>query len=96
MTTMERLPSGEQIWQAKVDTSGRVLLPVEARAELGLRNGDHVVLVRDERGLHLKTVAQIGQEIQEYFAGLWPREQDVAAELLSERREEAAREAGGD
>lgn len=89
-------PESNQVWQTKVDTSGRVLLPVEARTELGLQSGDQVVLVRDETGLHLKTVAQVRREIQDYFAGLWPQDVDVVAELLEERRQEAAREAGGD
>jgi AbrB family looped-hinge helix DNA binding protein len=96
MTEATPSPHPGNVWQTKIDSSGRIVLPAEARAELGLERGDEVVLVRDDDGLHVKTPAQLTMEVQAYFAALWPSERDVAAELIRERREEAARETRGD
>lgn len=96
MTEATHSPQPGNVWQTKIDASGRIVLPAEARAELGLERGSEVVLVRDGEGLHVKTPAQLAAEVQDYFAALWPNERDVAAELIRDRRDEAARETRGD
>jgi AbrB family transcriptional regulator (stage V sporulation protein T) len=96
MTETGQSLGANTVWQTKLDASGRIVLPAEARLELGLDQGDEVLLVRDEHGLHVKTPAQLVREVQAYFSALWPKERSVTEELLRERREEALREAGGD
>jgi AbrB family looped-hinge helix DNA binding protein len=41
-----------------IDQSGRILIPAEVRASLGVRGGDRLVLLREEDGFRLLTRAQ--------------------------------------
>jgi AbrB family looped-hinge helix DNA binding protein len=56
MFTSVSLPHA--IYHVKLDSRGRVLVPVELRRNLGLKPGDRVVLTCTERGLLLQTLKQ--------------------------------------
>ena len=43
-----------QTYHLKVDSSGRIVLPAEARARNHIAEGDTVVVVEDNNGLHVK------------------------------------------
>lgn len=83
---------GRRSYHAKVDGSGRIVLPVEIRNELKLSAGDELLLVEDNAGFRLKTSEQALLEAQAYFASFVPPGVSLVDELLRERREEAARE----
>jgi AbrB family looped-hinge helix DNA binding protein len=78
--------------RVKVDATGRVVLPVEARQRFGIKPGEELILEADEQGLRLKTVRQAIAEAQALFARFVPPGVSLVEELLAERREEAARE----
>ena len=58
-----------QVYHLKVDSSGRIVLPADARARNRIAEGDTVTVVADNHGLHIKTREQIKAEVQAYFAG---------------------------
>jgi bifunctional DNA-binding transcriptional regulator/antitoxin component of YhaV-PrlF toxin-antitoxin module len=82
----------QQIYRLKVDSSGRVALPIDARNRHHIAHGDTVVIVDDKRGLHIKTHAQILAEAQAYFATLAPPDVLLSQELLNDRRAEHERD----
>lgn len=82
-------------YQAKVIAGGKIVIPAELRRELGISDGDSLVLERDARGgIVLKTFAQVVREVQdEVRAALPPGDRSsIVDELLADRRAEAARE----
>ena len=72
--------------------SGRVVIPGEYRRKLGLRSGDEIILHLDEEGLHLYTPAQAVARAQALARRYVPERRSLSDELISERREETARE----
>jgi len=81
-----------QVYRLKVDTSGRIVLPADARSRHHIENGDTVVVVEDERGIHIKTREQIKNEVQAYFATLAPPDVLLSEEILRDRRAEHERD----
>ena len=81
-----------KIWNAKIDSSGRVLLPAELRQSLGVKEGDQLLLIKDSKGLHLKSFEESLAEIQDYFRSLAPASELWSEEIMAERRREAAHE----
>lgn len=77
-----------QTYHLKVDFSGRIVLPAEARARNHIAEGDTVVVAEDNNGLHVKTRDQIVAEAQAYFAKLAPPGVLLSEELLKDRRAE--------
>ena len=81
-----------QTYHLKVDSSGRIVLPAEARARKQIAEGDTVVVVEDNNGLHVKTRDQIVAEAQAYFASFVPRGVLLSEEILQDRRSEIERD----
>jgi AbrB family looped-hinge helix DNA binding protein len=82
----------QQIYNLKVDSSGRIVLPAEARDRQHIGSGDTVVMVVDDHGLHIKTRDQIKAEVQAYFADLAPPDVMLSEEILNDRRSEHERD----
>ncbi len=90
---MELAAHHEQVWHTSVDSSGRVLVPVELRQQLGAIKGSALVWVKShEHGVQLKTFEQSLVEIQDYYMSLSPPDEIWSEELIRERRREAERE----
>lgn len=52
-------------YQAKVIAGGKIVIPAELRRELGIEEGDSLVLERDSAGgIAIKTYAQVVREVQ--------------------------------
>lgn len=81
-----------KIWNTKIDSSGRVLLPAELRQSLGVKEGDQLLLIKDANGLHLKSFEESLAEIQDHFLSLAPSTGRWSEEIVAERRREAAHE----
>ena len=77
---------------ARLGKSGRLVIPVELRRELGVEAGDEVILRLDEEGLHVSTPAQALVRAQAFVKGLGLEGRNLAGELVAERRREAAEE----
>jgi len=86
------MSSERQTYHLKVDSSGRIVLPAEARARNHITEGDTVVVVEDGNGLHVKTREQIVAEAQAYFASFVPRDVLLSEEILADRRAEHERD----
>ncbi len=66
---------------------GRLVIPADIRARVGLEAGTPLILVDSPTGLLLLTRTQARAMIKEQLAG-----KDLVAELIAERRAEAAAE----
>jgi AbrB family looped-hinge helix DNA binding protein len=78
---------------AKVEKSGRILIPAPVRRQLGLKEGESEVLVEvDQTGLKVSTRRQIIERSREMLRKYIPEGTDLAAELIEDRRREAQRE----
>jgi AbrB family looped-hinge helix DNA binding protein len=78
--------------KTKLGQSGRVVIPREYRRRLGLKSGDEIIMHLDETGLHIYTPAQAVARAQALVRRYIPEGRSLSGELISERREEAARE----
>jgi AbrB family looped-hinge helix DNA binding protein len=78
---------------ARVNQQGRIVIPAECRAAAGLKPGDDLLIEAVGEGeLRLLTRAQAIKEAQAIVARYVPKNRDLVAELIAERRAEAARE----
>jgi AbrB family transcriptional regulator, stage V sporulation protein T len=73
-------------YHAKVIAGGKIVIPAELRRELGIKDGDSLVIERDEGGnLLLKTYAQVVKEVQTKFRAMVGPDYTVD-QFLQERR----------
>ncbi len=78
----------------KIGPQGRIVLPAAVRRELGLKEGDELLLLLLEGHIQLLTRDQLMQRVQARFKDI-PPEVDMVADLIAERREEARKEEMG-
>lgn len=76
-----------QYFNLKLQAQGRLVVPTVVRAELGVGEGDEVILLKDDHGYRLTTRAAL----IEAATGSLLREdgRDLTGELLAERRQAA-------
>ena len=73
-------------YHAKVIMGGKIVIPAELRRDLGIKEGDSLVIERDdEGGLSIKTFGQVVREEQRSFRAIVGAEYTVD-EFLAERR----------
>jgi AbrB family looped-hinge helix DNA binding protein len=77
---------------AKVEESGRVLIPAAVRKQLGIKAGEEIVVRVDETGLSLGTRDQAIARIQKRLRRVIPAGRVLSQELIKDRRAEARRE----
>jgi len=82
----------KQVYHLKVDSSGRILLPSEARERHRIASGDTLVVTEDAYGIRLKTRDEAIAEAQAYFATLAPPEVLLSDEINQDRRAEHERD----
>lgn len=79
----------------RVEKSGRVLIPVAVRRQLGLKEGASDLLLNiDETPIGVSTRAQGLARAREILSKYHKPGDDWTSELITERREEARREDG--
>ena len=83
-------------YSARVDNSGRIVIPAELRERLHFRPGDELVLRETAGSLSVRSYDQALAEAQAYFGGLVEPGVSAVDELLAERRAEVSREAAKD
>ena len=81
-----------RVYQARVDSSGRIVIPAEARSRNKIKEGDTLVVVEDDHGLHVKSLDQALAEAQDYFATLAPPDVMLSDEIIADRRSERERD----
>jgi len=82
-------------YHVKVIAGGKIVIPAELRREFGIKDGDSLVIERDEHGsMVLKTYEQVVKEVQAQFRALLPKDYtgSMVDELIADRRAEAALE----
>jgi len=72
----------------KVGVGGRLVIPREYRAALGIEPGDTVILLMKPDGLHVLTPAQAVSQAQALVRRYVTAERHLSDELIAERREE--------
>ena len=82
-----------ETYTTRLEKSGRILIPAAVRRHLGLSEGSQVLVRVEDSGTFQVTsrsqvLAKVRQEIRKYI----PAGQDLAEELIRDRRAEVARE----
>lgn len=77
----------------KMSEGRRIAIPAEVCQEYGFRPGQPVVLEPSEAGLIVRPLDAVVKEVQAFFARVAPPDVLLSDELLTDRREEAKREA---
>jgi AbrB family looped-hinge helix DNA binding protein len=78
---------------ARINQQGRIVIPAECRAAAGLKPGDELVIdFIGEGELRIRTRRRAIQQARELLANRVPKDRDLVAELIAERRNEAAGE----
>jgi bifunctional DNA-binding transcriptional regulator/antitoxin component of YhaV-PrlF toxin-antitoxin module len=75
-----------------VTEDGRVIIPVNALAELGVKTPEHVSTTVVDGELVLDTLEAVIKRAQAYYRQFVPEGVSLVDELIAERRAEAARE----
>ncbi|HTT78809.1 MAG TPA: AbrB/MazE/SpoVT family DNA-binding domain-containing protein [Stellaceae bacterium] len=79
--------------RTRVNQQGRIVIPAECRAAAGIKPGDDLLVEAVGEGeLRLRTPAQAIKAAQDIVARHVPKDRDLVAELIAERRAEAQRE----
>jgi len=78
--------------RTRVGAGGRVVIPAAYRKALGVRPGDHLLLVLDGSQVRLLTPAEAIRSAQALVRRHVRKGRRLSDELLAERRREAARE----
>ena len=77
--------------RVSVGPKGRVVIPVEVRRELGIREGSELVAIVEGQAVVLVPRSAIKSRLRSMFADVGV---SMSEELLDERRREASRESG--
>lgn len=83
-------------FKVRVAAGGRIEIPVEVRQELGIREGEDILLSRSGDGYRLTTFQEAIRQAQDLFTRTKKPGEMVVDEFLRERREEAAKEVRDD
>ena len=80
------------VYSAKLEKSGRILIPAEVRRKLNLKEGSQVLLRVDDTGIGMETREQALTRIRKELRRYVPEGVCLSEELIQERRAEAERE----
>ena len=81
--------------EIRVGAQGRLVIPVALRKALKLKPGDRLIARQEGECLVLERREVIEKRLQDRFRHI-PSDVSLVDELIAERREDAAREAGDD
>jgi AbrB family looped-hinge helix DNA binding protein len=79
--------------QLRISANGRICIPADVRARLGLKDGDTVLLSETEKGLMLRTPDQVMREARARFRAIrGSRDGSVVDDFIEWKREGVGRE----
>lgn len=76
-------------YHLKVQAQGGVVVPTDIRTDLGVQQGDELILLKEENGYRLTSRRLLALELQGSLKN--PLGRDLTQELLDDRRAEAAK-----
>ena len=77
--------------KATIDNTGRVVIPAAFRKALGVKSGDQLIVILEEKSVRLMTAQEAVREARRLLH--LPRHgRSLTDELIQDRREAAARE----
>ena len=80
---------------ATLDRAGRVLIPAAIRKELGLGEGEELIIRMKNGSIEMYTLAEAIRRAQEYCKQFKKSGESVVDELLEDRRREVPKELAG-
>lgn len=83
-----------ELWNCRIDTSGRIVLPLPLRTEKQLKSGDELIVTVENGDMVLRTYNQVITRLQAQFSESVPDGVSLVQELIAERRREAELEKG--
>jgi AbrB family looped-hinge helix DNA binding protein len=83
-----------EVYRAKLNDEGRLVIPAACRKQLGLHPGQEVLLQMTRDGVLLTTFDQALKHFQDEVTGLVGPGVSLVGEMIADRRVEAAREVG--
>lgn len=84
--------SDTRVFQTTVDSSGRVLLPIELRNELHATKGTTLLWVKSPDGLQLRTFEQSLADVQDYYQRLSLAVDIWSEDIIARRKRESSNE----
>jgi AbrB family looped-hinge helix DNA binding protein len=78
--------------RTRLNENGRIVIPAAMRAALGLHPGDEVILIIEDGELRVTTSLRRAERAQRLVRKYVPKGVSLSAELIADRRREAARE----
>ena len=82
----------EEIWNCRIDSTGRIRLPKSMRSGQNWNAGDQISFCRIGEEIVLHRSERLLDDLVQAFRTQIPEGIDLVEELCAERREEAARE----
>ena len=82
----------QNTYRMTVDSSGRIVLPVEARQRHCIREGDVVVGFDDASGLTIRTLDEVLAQSRDFFKTLAPEGALLSDQINADRRVESERD----
>jgi bifunctional DNA-binding transcriptional regulator/antitoxin component of YhaV-PrlF toxin-antitoxin module len=84
----------DEVYRARLNEEGRLVIPAAYRKQHGLENGQEVLLRATQEGLLITTFDKALQRFQDDVAALAGSNANLVDELIADRRKEAAKESG--
>jgi AbrB family looped-hinge helix DNA binding protein len=78
--------------RTRLGSGGRLVIPAEIRQELGLKEGDRLVMRVEDGELRIMRYAEVIRRVQESMRPYIVPGKSIVDELIAERRAEVARE----
>lgn len=85
-------PDRANTQRVRIDAAGRIVVPVEMRRALGIRDGQDLTVSLEEDGITLRTLALARARVRAIARAHRKGHGSVVDEFLAERRAEAASE----
>lgn len=77
-----------EVWNCRIDSSGRIVLPLPLRNEKQLESGDELIVAVEHGAVVLRTYDQVIARLQREFSEAVPQGVSLVDELIAERRQE--------
>jgi len=77
-----------EIKTVKVSEKGQIAIPADIREEIGIKQGDTLVLIREKDRLLLQKAEQVGKEAKGEFQHLLKHSEDVARQFWSTKADD--------